>query len=316
MPLVVHERNVVPGFWIAGTQLEGLRGTPLAWRISTDYPNDLFDNFVSLYRIDANFRPTLGFVRRTGILETTGHVDYMPRPGVLGIRRLDLTPVATWDIIADDSGSLGTVHSWQTASFDWQLVDGSLESGDAFGISVTRFMDAPRETFEVFRDISIPAKRYWWTRASFAYETSPGRPLSVGAETTLGTFDDGGATDIALSATWRGGGHVIVGADYSRTDAHLSGGRFTAVQTAGRLEYAFNTRADFLGFVQYNDEDRRADFNLRFHWTPVIGDDLYAVWNSGYSTDPASRFRFPSRRALSYPLNGAFVIKAVHRIAP
>jgi hypothetical protein len=34
--------------------------------------------------------------------------------------------------------------------------------------------------------------------------------------------------------------------------------------------YAFSTRADFLGFVQYQNEERRADFNLRFHWIPMI----------------------------------------------
>src|SRR5439155_27095918 len=85
LPLLVHDRNVVPAFWIAGTQRAGAGATPLAWRLSADYPNDLFDNFVSLYRIDAACGPTLGFVRRTGIWETTGHIDYMPRPGVLGI---------------------------------------------------------------------------------------------------------------------------------------------------------------------------------------------------------------------------------------
>jgi len=318
LPLLVHDRNVVPAFWIAGTQRAGAGATPLAWRLSADYPNDLFDNFVSLYRIDAAFGPTLGFVRRTGIWETTGHIDYMPRPGVLGIRHLDLTPIPTWDIIADDSagGAFANTRLWQTASFEWQLFDGSLQSGDEFGVSVTRFMDAPHDDFEVFRDVTIGAGRYWWTRGSLSFETSPGRPLSVGVSSNFGTFYDGRATDLSVSTTWRGGGHVILGAEYSRSDARLRAGRFVAVQTAGRVEYALSTRTDFLAFVQYNNEDARADFNLRFHWIPRIGDDVYVVWNSGYSTDPEARVRFPSRRALSYPLNGALVVKAVHRIVP
>ena len=83
----------------------------------------------------------------------------------------------------------------------------------------------------------------------------------------------------------------------------------------GRLEYAFNTRANFLGFAQYQNEERRTDFNLRFHWIPNVGDDLYVVWNSGFTTDPDAPWRFPGRRALSHALNGAFVIKAVHQLA-
>jgi hypothetical protein len=48
----------------------------------------------------------------------------------------------------------------------------------------------------------------------------------------------------------------------------------------------------------------------------VIGDDCFVVWNSGYTTDPRAPFRFPNSRALARPLNGAFVVKLVHRLTP
>ena len=79
LPLVVGGRNLEPSFWIMGSSTPATRGFPVAWRYGTDFPNDLFDNFVSLYRIDPGFAPTLGFVRRTGIWETTGHIDFMPK---------------------------------------------------------------------------------------------------------------------------------------------------------------------------------------------------------------------------------------------
>jgi hypothetical protein len=320
LPLVVRGYNIEPSFWIAGTQTQNVRGTPLAWRYGTDFPNDLFDNFVSLYRIDSGYAPPLGFVRRTGIWETTGHIDYMPRPGVLGIRRLDFeAPIPTWDIIANETSSPGTLadsRTWQTATFNWQVLGGSLQSGDEFEASVLRLMDAPTSSFDVFRDISIDAGRYWWTRGQVQYETSLGRPVSLGSIVGFGSFYGGRSVDASLSGTWRGGGHAIVGLDLSRTEATLPAGHFVAAQAAVRLEYAVNTRADFLSFVQFNNENRRVDFNLRFHWIPTIGDDVYLVWNSGYTTDPAAPYRFPSRRAFSHSLNGAFVLKAVHRLSP
>jgi hypothetical protein len=88
------------------------------------------------------------------------------------------------------------------------------------------------------------------------------------------------------------------------------------VQTAGRFEYDFNPRSSLLAFVQYTNEERRVDFNVRFHWIPVIGNDVFLVWNSGYTTNAAARYRFPSPPALARPLNGAFVVKVVHRLAP
>jgi hypothetical protein len=317
LPLVIHGQNLEPFAWIAGTQVPGVRGTPKAWRIATDYPNDLFDNFVSLYRIDAGFTPTLGFVRRTGIWETTGHVDFMPRPKILGVRQLDFEfPIPTWDIIANEQGSLFRSRDWQTATLQWIPLGATMESGDHFEIDVLRLLDAPPDSFEVFRGVRIAPGRYWWTRGQLQYLSSPGRPLSVTAIVGLGGFYDGTDLETALEATWRASGHLTLVGGVERSKVSLAVGKFTALQATGRIEYAFNTRTDFLAFVQYNNEAQRIDFNLRFHWIPTIGDDVYVVWNSGYTTDPMVLHRFPSAHALGHPLNGALVVKAVHRIVP
>jgi hypothetical protein len=148
------------------------------------------------------------------------------------------------------------------------------------------------------------------------YQTSPGRPLSLSTILSVGGFYDGTSTEATLEATWSKGGHVILGAGVSRDRVSLGAGAFTAVQATGRVEYAFNTRTNLLAFVQYNNDAQRVDFNLRFHWIPVVGDDIYIVWNSGYTTDPSAPHRFPSPPALGHPLNGALVVKAVHRIVP
>ncbi|HMA39290.1 MAG TPA: DUF5916 domain-containing protein [Gemmatimonadales bacterium] len=314
LPLVIHGQNVEPKFWIAGTRTPGVAGFPLAWRLSTDNPNDLFDNFVSLYRIDAGFDPALGFVRRAGIWETTGHIDFMPRPHLLGIRQLDFE-IPSWDVIANQSGSLGRTGDWQTAEFEWRLFGGERQSGDRFEFNVQRLMDAPPDSFEIFHDVKIPPGRYWWSRYELQYSMAPGRPLNLGAVVNWGRFYAGRSTDMELQGTWRGGGHLILGAEVTRSSARLPGGRFTAFQTSEHLEYDFNTRTSLLGFVQYTNDDQRVDFNLRFHWIPAIGDDVFVVWNSGYTTNHLATYRFPTVRSLSRQLNGAFVLKVVHRIA-
>ena len=316
-PLVVHGGNLEPKLWIAGSETPGVAGTPVAWRLSTDNPNDLFDNFVSLYRIDAGFSPSLGFVRRTGIWETTGHVDFMPRPGVLGIRQLDFTvPIPSWDIIANETGSLARTADWQTAWFEWRVLGGDRQNGDHFEVNFQRLLDAPTDTFDIFPGVVVQPGRYWWSRYELQYFMNPGRVLSVGAFVNWGRFYGGRSTDLELTATWRGGGHLIVRSDLTRTTARLPGGAFTAVLSATRLEYDVDTRTSVLAFVQYDNESRRVDCNVRFHWIPVIGDDVFLVWNSGYTTDPLAPFHFPDTRVLSRPLNGALVAKVVHRLTP
>ena len=315
-PLVVAGHNLEPAFWIAGTQVPGVSGTPAAWRLSADYPNDLLDTFVSLYRIDTGFSPTLGFVQRTGIWETTGHLDVMPRPKALGIRQLDLLfPVPSWDIIASAPGSIARTRDWQTAQLEWRPLGGDLQNGDHFELNIQRFLDAPVVPFEIFRGVTVAPGRYWWTRGELQYAISPGRRLSVAPLLSVGHFYGGTNTELDLDATWRPGGKVILGTGFSRSAVRLPEGNFTALQTTLRLEYAASTRTSFLAFVQAENEDQRIDFNLRFHWIPTIGDDFYVVWNSGYTTDPAARFRFPDARALGKPLEGELVIKAIHRFA-
>ena len=317
LPLTVHGANLEPKVWVAGSQRAGVPGTPLAWRLSTDNPNDLFDNFVSLYRIDAGFAPPLGFVRRTGIWETTGHVDFMPRPAALGIRQLDFTlPIPSWDVIANATGSIFRSADWQTAWFEWRVFGGDRQNGDHFEVNFQRLMDAPTDTFEIFRGVVIQPARYWWSRYELQYFMNPGRRLSVGAFVNWGPFYGGHSTDLELTAAWRGGRHLIVSSDLTRTTARLPVGAFTAVLSATRFEYDLDTRTSVLAFVQFDNENERVDFNVRFHWIPVIGDDVFLVWNSGYTTDPLARSRFPDTRALSRPLNGAFVIKMVHRFTP
>jgi hypothetical protein len=314
-PLIVRGFNIEPHFWMMGTNSGAAGGTPIAWRASTDFPNDLFDNFISVYSIDGGFNPTLGFVRRTGIRETTGHIDYRPRPGVLGIRQLELTPIPAWDIITERHENLARSSRWQSADLEWHAFAGELQTGDQFEVNVRRDLDAPADSFDIFRNTSVAPGRYWWTRGELQYATSSGRPLSAEAVVSGGQLYDGHSEQAELDATYRAGGHVIVGGSYAVTAARLRSGRFTAIETTGRAEYAFSTTADFLAFVQTQNEDRRIDFNLRFHWIPKQGDDVYVVWNSGFTTDPGARWRFPRAGAFSRPLNGAFVVKAVRRFS-
>jgi hypothetical protein len=317
LPLVVRGQNLEPKLWIAGTHVpDSASGVPLAWRVSADYPNDLFDTFISLYRIDRGFTPMLGFVQRTGIWETTGHVDFQPRPRVPGVRQLDFEIVPTWDIIASERGSLARVRDWQTASFEWIPLGIGFESGDEFAIRVQRLMDAPSEPFSIFRTTTIQPGRYWWTRGQVELASASSRPLSVTVRANWGGFYDGHGSEADAEATWRGGGHLIVGANITRNHVEISAGTFTAIETGARAEYAFSTRTDLLSFVQFDNQTDRVDFDFRFHWIPVIGDDVFIVWNSGYTTEPGAPFRFPNRNALENPLAGALTLKYVHRIAP
>jgi hypothetical protein len=314
-PLVIGSQNIVPSFWVAGTQTPDTAGIRKAWRLGLDFPNDLFDNYVSIEQVDSGFAPTLGFIDRSGVWFTRGHIDFMPRPHFLGLRQLDLQ-LPAWSIYANENGFLTHGRDWQTAWIEWRPLGGTFQNGDRFEVNFQRQMDAPTEVFTIVRGVNILPGRYWWSRTELQYITSFERPVSVFSLVSFGQFYDGKSTVTALDLIWRSGGHFILGAGESRTEAWISAGHFVALQATGRLQYAFTTRADLLGFLQVDNVLHRLDTNIRFHWIPIIGDDVYVVWNSGYSIDPLARFEFPNVRAINRPLNGIFTVKFVHRIAP
>ncbi|HEY1952503.1 MAG TPA: DUF5916 domain-containing protein [Gemmatimonadaceae bacterium] len=314
LPLVIGAQNLIPSGWIDQNRSIEQGKSTRAWQLQADYPNDRFDSFASLSRIDSGFQPALGFVRRAGIWETQGQAYYTPRPGILGIRQLQLAPVIpNWDIIAGHDGSVSNPKTWQTASMAWQPFGATFNTGDQLSISIQRKMDAPPEAFPVFRSFTLRSGRYWWTRGELGYVSSFSRPTTVAFFVNSGTFYSGRSTDMELSGVWRGGGHVILGGETTRSAVSLPGEKFTVIEAHARLEYSFTTRTGLMVFSQFDNEARRADFNIRYHWIPRIGADVYVVWNSGYTTDPGSQWRFPSARALDKPLNGALVIKTVWR---
>src|SRR2546426_11305362 len=103
-------------------------------------------------------------------------------------------------------------------------------------------MDAPTDTFGIFRGVVIQPGRYWWSRYELQYFMNPGRPLSVGAFVNWGQFYEGHSTDLELTAAWRGGGHFIASTDLTWTHAELPVGAFTAVLSCGPRGDGLHTR--------------------------------------------------------------------------
>jgi hypothetical protein len=138
----------------------------LARRPFLDYPNDWSDDFLALSRNESGYDPALGFVRERGILRHTGALRLSPRPGVLGIRRLNLKSLE-WDVTNHLDGSLS--HS----SFEVRPLGAEFESGDAFAVNLQRAVDVPDLAFEIFPGSTIPAGRYQFDRAEVQLTTSP-----------------------------------------------------------------------------------------------------------------------------------------------
>src|SRR5438094_8537258 len=136
-------------------------------------------------------------------------------------------PIPSLEYIASERGSLGRTGDWQTAWFEWRVFGGDGDNGDHFELNYQRWLDAPTDTFDIFRGVRVAPGRYWWPRYEVQYQMSAAHPVSVAAFVNWGAFYGGRSADVELQGTWRGGGHAIGGANVTLTAARLPGGGFT-----------------------------------------------------------------------------------------
>ena len=277
VPLLVRGQNlVILGF--ASAQHDST-GAPVggAARFGIDYPNDRWDNFIGVNVTGAAYAPPLGFVLESDVIRHTGHVDFFPRPGRWGIRRLHFTFIE-WDITTRLDGPRS--H----AAFVVSPLGGELESGDQFAVTLQRFEDAPNAPFEIFPGDTIAAGHYWYNRAEVSVQSSAGRPVGLDLTASAGAFYAGTGTEVAAALTVRTEPHFITNLEFEQQDVHFLASRFIARSTRLRFDVAASPRLSGTCFVQHDNASRRLGLNVRVHWIPNPGSDLFLVWNSRWPT--------------------------------
>ncbi len=254
-----------------------------AWGGKVDYPNDLWDVALSFKEIDADFRPALGFVSRTGIRKTTAKADFMPRPGRAGIRQLFLE--ASAQHVSDTGGR----------TLDWMVVVSPLglqtESGDALRLEWVPQFERLDEPFEIQDGIVIPAGDYRYTAWIAEIETAERRRWVAELEARWGSFYDGDLTRLEARLALKPSPHLLLSAEGEWSRGELPTGRFTAKVLAGRLEVNFTPNLGWSNLVQYDSDSRELGFQSRLRWRVRPGSDVFVVFNRGWVHEEDGVFR-------------------------
>ncbi|MBX7120218.1 MAG: carbohydrate binding family 9 domain-containing protein [Gemmatimonadaceae bacterium] len=269
------------------------------YRFVVDYPNDKADVVMRYDRVDADYRPALGFVSQAGIHRLAGNVQLTPRPrDARVIRRWEFSLLnynAVWDL----QGRL------DNATFSVRPLGFQLQSGDRWELNLQRGIDNPVADFEIVPDVTIAAGAYDWQRVEISYNGSNVRTWKVNANASAGGFYDGHGTTVSLSGQLRLQPHVELTLEAQRNDVSLSAGAFAATTLRFRGDYAVSPRLTATAFLQFDDQSDRAAVNARIRWTTSPGSDLYVVWNNTWQGG------LPQGIPWERPLRGALVAKYV-----
>jgi len=270
---------------------ENSRG--MAYQAYLTSHNDKVEYDIAFARIQKNFDPQLGFLRRKNYKFLYTELQFNPRPSFIPwIRQMEVKPFDVDAYFTDDTNELESIGC------EWRPLGFGTKSGEWFEYNIQRFYDRLDEPFEIHDDVLLPTGGYWYTRHEIQISTFRARRVSMSFETSWGDYYTGKRTAIDISGRFNLNRHLNMSGTYEVNQLKFPQGNFTTHEIITRAEYAFTTRLYSSLFGQWNNEDREILINFRLNWIPVIGSDFYLAINQLYDTNDG-KFKLQNTTILS-----------------
>jgi hypothetical protein len=264
-------RNVIIGGWGLVTGRDELSGDRTAMGVIIDYPNDIWDLWVSWKRIGDAFDPSLGFVPRRDVHLANVGVNYRWWSPNRHIRNLffELVPILAWDL----SGRLESYRIFTAP------VNVRFESGDRFEFNVQPQGERLPEAFEIADGVVIPVGGYDWVRYRAELDLAGKRLVSGRISWWFGPFYDGDVSELSARLSINPSDFITFELDGTRNQGTLPGGEILQQILGSRVRMNFSPdlQLSFLG--QYERESGEFGGNTRLRWTFDPLGDLFVVYN-------------------------------------
>jgi uncharacterized protein DUF5916 len=266
----------------------GISGKDKSYGFTAQYPNDKFDAQIILREMQPNFRPALGFVQRRNVRLFRAGASYNPRPKrLLGIQQMFHNVFFTRFTRLDN----GKVESWDlyVTPLDWHFKSGdSLHSLFDINPAYERLF-AP---FQIFPGVVLPPGEYQFTRFRGNFSSAQRRRLQGSVSGSFGDYWSGTAKTFRVTAGYKIPPYFLINLSADYTFARLPQGRFVARIYTAQINYAASPFLSFSNLIQYDNQSRNLGWQSRIRWILRPGNDIFWVFNQGWSQDPAHNYRF------------------------
>lgn len=256
--------------------VEGL-GDHLTYQAAVDWTSDLWTAEGNRTRIDDNFDPQVGFVRREGITRDRLDFRWRPRPkNSKIIRQYWFSSEHEWF-----RRQKGFLETRANSLFLGAILKGS----DLAGVSMDNLYEFLDEPFEIAPDVTIPRGGYHFRDLRLSVRSSSGRRISGGVRATYGEFFDGRIVGATFTPIVKINQNLSVEPSYSFNDVSLPAGDFTSRVVNARVNYNFSTKLLTSTTIQHNNIGGGFLFNWRFNYVYRPGDDLFIVYRETRDLD-------------------------------
>jgi uncharacterized protein DUF5916 len=262
--------------FLLGSETPDKEGANQARRLQGGWRSDELTANLEYNLVQPNFNPEVGFVRRGNISQYNGEFAWKPRVTHDTIQNLNFAT---------------SVDYYKTASTDrieTRVQDATVglqyRNNGSTNFTVTRTFDRLTRPFEIHTGITIPVGDYEYQSYTGSFNMGNNRKVTGNASATWGEFWDGDNTSVGGAVGFRPDYHVNIDINFTRNHVVLPYGRFATNLLGTKFLYAFNPRAFFNAFIQYNTDTHQVSSNIRFNLTHHPLSDLYLVYNDTRDT--------------------------------
>lgn len=240
------------------------------------------------------FRPGVGFIRRRDVRSHRSNVRWSPRPDSRFVRQYHFT--GGFSYTTDQRSVLESRDRNVNARAEF-------ESGDSVSVKVGQSYEFISSSFPI-QGRTVPAGVYRATGWDVDFNSFRRRPYSLMLSVSSSDFWTGDRQTLTTRVSHRFNSHVGVSGSYDVNWIDLAGDAFTTHLASARLQLAFRNDLALFSLLQWNTSSRQLAANVRLHWIPRLGSDVFLVYSE---TDdrPQSRF-LPRNRSLVAKINYLF----------
>jgi hypothetical protein len=279
-------RTLEAGGWYQQSDTDGFEDEDRAAGFGISIPSNVkFRGGFAVKQFEENFYPALGFVSRTGVRDTSGHVAYTHRPadgywqsvyfGLEGARIEDL-----------DGGALQS-ESWALTPF--QLTN---RTGDTVFWRSNFDKEVLPVDFQLLPGIVIPAGEYSFADHGVEVGFANHRKVAGRIAYIDGDFYTGTSDRLFGNFTWQPSPKFRTYVGYNINKIALPQGNFTTRIISTSFDVIFNSRLSWVNLIQYDNVSETMGINIRVHFIPEAGRELFFVINHGLQDfDRDNRFR-------------------------
>ncbi len=261
-------------------------GRSSAGAVDLTIDTDLYLLEVGYLNVGDDFNPGIGFVRRRDMIRYSGKAGVSPRigRGDRFVRQVSLSVGGNY--------IEGQNHEKQSTELgaDFSF---SLENTDRGGGSVKRSFERLDVPFQIRDDVTIAAGDYNFTTGSFNYRPNWSRPLAGSLALTYGGFFGGTRTTFGGGPTVKFSKHLEVRltAHHNVISLPVENGDFSATILGANILTAVSRKIFAEALIQYDNDSKKLQANLRINWIHTPGSDLFVVFNTGYFFEDGINFR-------------------------